>query len=97
MERRKEDKEREEKLRSNVVDKIIFSLSNANKATLAQVLNEEFKSKQRITLLMGRDQDQIEKMQKEIEEMVTNITQKYEMISIASTSKGQDPEEYRCY
>lgn len=63
----------DENLRSFSLDKVSATLSDEDRARLAQVYSKEFKTKQRVTTLMSRDKNDLERLQNESVEKVASL------------------------
>lgn len=66
--------------------------SEDDKATLIEVYSKEFRVKQRVTILMGRDKDQVDKLKQEIVKTIRDIAEKFGMITASTSTTAQEKE-----
>lgn len=71
--RRKESINQDEKLRYFTLEKVSSTFFDEERARLAQFHNKEFRTKKRVTALMRKDNDDIERLRNEIVEKVANL------------------------
>lgn len=79
IERRYEVIEQEDKFKAYVLEQMSAPLFEENMATLATLFNKELRTKQRVTTLMGRDQNDLKRLKKESIEKVAKLAEKLGM------------------